>query len=171
MNIIQRAAWVANTLHKGQKRAGGEPYINHPMRVAGAVTLLGDTTEDMIVAAWLHDVYEDTNYPLTALENAFGHKADQLVAELTSAFTSKVFPDMPRKVRKVAEIKRLARISPQGQIIKLCDRIDNLRTIRAKGREFALLYCDESDALAEAMTASPLRGEIFKLTKEIRANE
>lgn len=172
MNIIRRAAWVADLSHKGQTRACGEPYINHLMRVAGAVMLLDDATEDMIVAAWLHDVYEDTFLCAPALEIPFGTVVDQLVVELTNVFTKKDKPIWFRKARKKAETERLAKVSPQAQVIKLCDRIDNLRTIGAKERGFALLYCDESDALAEVLTAAPaLQEKIFKLTKELRANE
>lgn len=173
MNIIHRAALTASTLHRGQTRACGEPYINHPMRVAGAVTLLDDAAEDMIVAAWLHDVYEDTYYSSPMLMNPFGRKVDILVAELTDTFASKTYPGLNRARRVAFEISRLAGISPQAQVIKLCDRIDNLRTIGAKGGgKFALLYCNESDALAEVLTAAPdLQEEIFKLTQELRANE
>ena len=67
---------------------------------------------------------------------------------------------------------RLAGILQQAQVIKLCDRIDNLRTIRVMDRGFVLLYCNESDTLAEVLAAVPdLREEIFKLTRELRANE
>ncbi len=172
MNIILQAAQVANTLHRGQTRACGEPYINHPLRVAGAVMLLADATEEMVAAAWLHDVYEDTLFSTPALVNPFGRKVDMMVVELTNIFTSKVYPGLNRNRRKGAETRRLDGVSPQAQIIKLCDRIDNLRTIGAKGRGFALLYCDESDALAKVLTASTvLQQEIFKLTEEIRAND
>ncbi len=172
MNTVQQAAQLANALHSGQTRACGEPYINHPLRVAGAVTLLDNATEDMIAVAWLHDVYEDTLFSAPSLVNPFGHTVNEMVVELTNAFTKEAFPSMNRASRKAAEVKRLANVSSQAQIIKLCDRIDNLRTIGAKGRGFALLYCDESDALAEVLTAAPdLREEIFKLTQELRANE
>ncbi len=177
MNIIRQAAWVADLMHKGQTRACGEPYINHPMRVAGAVMLAKDPpsteiTDDTVVAAWLHDVYEDTHYSSPVLVNPFGYKVDKLVVELTNVFTTDGTVGMNRAQRKAAEVKRLASVSSEAQIIKLCDRIDNLRTIGAMDRGFALLYCDESDALAEVLTASArLQQEIFKLTGEIRTNE
>jgi (p)ppGpp synthase/HD superfamily hydrolase len=139
--------------------------------VAGAVTLLDDATEDMIAVAWLHDVYEDTLFSAPSLVNPFGHPVNEMVVELTNRFTKEAFPALNRAKRKASETWRLASIPPQAQIIKLCDRIDNLRTIGAKGRGFALLYCDESDALAKALTAAPdLQEEIFKLTQELRAN-
>ena len=106
------------------------------------------------------------------LVNPFGYKVDKLVVELTNVFTTDGTVGMNRAQRKAAEVKRLASVSSEAQIIKLCDRIDNLRTIGAMDRGFALLYCDESDALAEVLTASArLQQEIFKLTGEIRTNE
>jgi (p)ppGpp synthase/HD superfamily hydrolase len=128
--------------------------------------------DDMIAAAWLHDVYEDTRFIPPTLTNQFNAEVDQLVIELTNVFTKEAYPDRNREQRKASEIARLAGISPQAQIIKLCDRIDNLRTIGAKDRGFALLYCDESDALTEVLTVAPdLRAEIFKLTEDFRTNE
>jgi (p)ppGpp synthase/HD superfamily hydrolase len=60
MNLIIKAADLANIAHEGQKRKyNGRPYIEHLMRVAGRVTLLSDSTEEEIAAAWLHDVIED----------------------------------------------------------------------------------------------------------------
>jgi (p)ppGpp synthase/HD superfamily hydrolase len=144
------------------------------MRVAGALMLMEDPlgveiTEDMIVAAWLHDVYEDTHVSSPVLANPFGHEVDRMVMELTNVYTREFAPWMNREQRKAAETERLANVSPQSQIIKLRDRIDNLRTIRAMDRGFVLLYCDESDALAEALTVAPtLQEEIFKLTEELR---
>jgi (p)ppGpp synthase/HD superfamily hydrolase len=174
MNIIQQAALRANSLHRGQKRAGGGPYIIHPARVASHVILLDAVpgvviTEEMVAAAWLHDVYEDTALKPPALKAQFGFTVNQYVVALTNVFTKENKPSWNRKRRKGAEIKRLAGVCPQAQLIKLCDRIDNLQTIRAKGRKFTETYCDESEALAEALTVAPnLQLEIFKLTRKIR---
>ena len=177
MNVIHEAAKLAYNLHFGQTRAGGEPYINHPMRVAGLVSIFGDDvdtpiTNDMIAAAWLHDVYEDTVLDSPAL-NCVNPVIEKLVDELTNRFTKVVYPDMNRTVRKKAEIHRIATISPEAQIIKLCDRIDNLNTVRdKKGKKFHALYCDESQALAEAIPVAPflhikLYGIIARIRKEL----
>jgi len=176
MNFIQQAAQLANALHSGQKRAGGEPYINHPMRVAGMVMLLDGSKipgviigDDMIVAAWLHDVYEDTRFSPPMLVSPFNTYVNQYVVALTNVYTKDAKPGMNREQRKKAETKRLANVSPQAQVIKLCDRIDNLQTIGVKGKKFSLVYCDESEALAEALAVAPaLQLEIFKLTRGIR---
>lgn len=172
-NLIRNAARLANKLHKGQIRAGGEAYINHPARVANMLMMLEDfdITEDMIAAAWLHDVFEDTNWTSSLMTRDFGILVACYVTELTNVHTPKDHPDVKRKKRKSRETKRLAGVSHESQLIKLCDRIDNLRTISAKGRKFSLVYCDESETLAEALGVSPkLQLEIFKLTRCIRAS-
>ncbi len=177
MNVINEAARTAWILHHGQTRAGGGPYIEHPMRVAGLVSIFGDDestvtfTDNMIAAAWLHDVYEDTDLDSPAL-NCINPIVERLVDELTNRFTKALYP-VNRAVRKKAEIDRIAIISPEAQIIKLCDRIDNLSTIQAKkGKKFHALYCDESQALAEAIPVGPflhvkLYGMIARIRKEL----
>ena len=155
MNVIHESAKLAWTLHHGQTRAGGRPYIEHPMRVAGLVSIFGDDgvtlTNDMIAAAWLHDVYEDTEMRSPSLA-CISPEIEHLVDELTNRYTKETCSKMNRAKRKEAEIRRIAAISPEAQIIKLCDRIDNMETIQdKKGKKFHALYCDESEALAEAI--------------------
>ncbi len=181
MGLIREAALAARLLHSQQKRAGGklsvsgEPYIFHPMRVAGMVTLLEDNflplaiTDGMIAAAWLHDVYEDTALLPPAINRSFGDIVGGYVEELTNRFTKEAYPTMNRKKRKKAEVNRLSEVSRQAQIIKLCDRLDNLQTINAKGRKFSLIYCDESEALAHALVASPqLQVSVLLVTQQLR---
>ncbi len=175
MGLIREAARAAYKLHIGQTRVSGEPYINHPMRVANMVLLLDDKflpisiNDGMIAAAWLHDVYEDTDLMPPAISDGFSETIGGYVEELTNHFTEEAYPTMNRKKRKAAEVNRLAEVSREAQTIKLCDRIDNLRTISDKGRKFSLLYCDESEALAEVLTAIPaFQVEIFRLAGQLR---
>jgi len=175
MNIINEAAQMAWCLHHGQTRADGGPYIYHPMRVAGFVSIFGNMeetvtlTDDMIAAAWLHDVYEDTDLD-TPMLDCINPVVERLVNELTNRFTHEIYPGMKRASRKRAEIDRITRISPEAQIIKLCDRMDNLNTIKAKkGKKFRALYCAESYALVEAVSVSPfLRVKLYGMIAEIR---
>jgi (p)ppGpp synthase/HD superfamily hydrolase len=174
MSIIRNAARLAHNCHAGQTRRGGKPYIEHPHRVADMVMLLDIETpiitDEMIAAAWLHDVYEDCDItPFALIEATQSIVVNKYVRELTNLYTKKACPELNRRGRKMAEARRLAQVSPQAQIIKLCDRIDNLKTIHKKGKKFTLFYCDESDVLAEALVAGPkLQAEVFRLTKLIR---
>jgi len=126
-------------------------------------------TDDMIAAAWLHDVYEDTDVKLQYLIDVTNRIVDEYVEELTNEYTKEAYPEWNRRTRKTLEADRLSEASPQAQIIKLCDRIDNLKTIHKKGRKFALLYCDESEILAGALVVgAKLQAEVFRLTQLIR---
>ena len=182
MNVIHESAKLAWSLHHGQTRAGGRPYIEHPMRVAGLVSIFGDEdidtplTNDMIAAAWLHDIYEDTEMDSPGL-TCINPVVERLVDELTNRFTKETCKKMNRAKRKEAEMRRIANISPAAQIIKLCDRIDNMETIRdKKGKKFHALYCDESEALAEAIPVGPflhvkLLGMIGRVRKSLDKTE
>lgn len=173
MSLIRNAARLAHRCHAGQTRRGGKPYIEHPHRVADMIMLMSEDgvpiTDEMIAAAWLHDVYEDCDIQPRELIDATNKIVDGYVEELTNVYVKEAYPEWNRKERKAAEARRLANATPQAQIIKLYDRIDNLKTIHKKGKKFALFYCDESDALAEALTTGKeLRVEVFKLTSHIR---
>ncbi len=174
-NMIHEAASMAWVLHHGQTRADGGPYVEHPMRVAGLVSIHGDddvdtsSSNDMIAAAWLHDIYEDTDLESPALL-CISSTVERLVDELTNRFTKEAHPRMNRAERKRAEFDRLADCSPEAQIIKLCDRIDNLSTIKAKeGKKFHALYCDETDYLLEVISIAPyLHVKLWGMIAEIR---
>jgi (p)ppGpp synthase/HD superfamily hydrolase len=172
--MIRNAARLAHRCHKGQTRRSGKPYIEHPHRVADMVMLLDIETpiitDAMIAAAWLHDVYEDCDItPLELIEATQSPAVNKYVRELTNVYTKEAYPLMNRRGRKTAEARRLAEVSPQAQIIKLCDRIDNLKTITRKGRKAALFYCAESEILASALTVgAKLQAEIFRLSKLIQ---
>lgn len=157
-NVVVRAARFARTAHGGQKRdLTGDPYIRHPGRVASRVTLLnkelGDdltATEEMILAAWLHDVAEDTPTTIEQIQQEFGLVVASLVTWLTNEFTSKKHPKTKRAQRKELELARL-RVAPiEARAIKFLDRIDNLREIDHTS-SFAAVYVTESDDLAEAI--------------------
>jgi GTP pyrophosphokinase len=175
MNTIHESAKLAWSLHYGQTRANGQPYIYHPMRVAGLMSIFGDDakgtplTDDMVAAAWLHDVYEDTNFDPPAL-NCINPVVEKLVDELTNRFTKEARPKWDRKKRKDAEQDRIAYISPAAQVIKLCDRLDNLDTIRdKKGKGFHALYCDETQVLLEAIPVAPfLHSMLYSMIDRIR---
>jgi (p)ppGpp synthase/HD superfamily hydrolase len=126
-------------------------------------------TDAMIAAAWLHDVYEDCEISPPHLIMLTNEIVDRYVRELTNVFLKEAYPKWNRKKRKGAEAVRLSKVSPQAQIIKLCDRIDNLKTIAKKGRKFSMFYCDESEVLAAGLTAgAELQAEVFRLTTLIR---
>ncbi len=170
MNVIIRAATFANVKHDGQKRKySGDPYIYHPMRVAGRTMILPGSTEAMVAAAWLHDVIEDTPATPLEIEKEFGEVVRNYVVGMTNV--SKGL-SAPRAERKRLDREYLAAVAPEIQRIKLLDRIDNLRDMEhADKPDFVRLYVEESKLLAEAIGGADrqLKDELIAKADELNA--
>ena len=127
MEMIEKAYDLANAAHKGVCRRSGEPYICHPLAVARLVLDLGMDTES-IAAALLHDVVEDTPTTLADLTDAFGEEVALLVdgvTKLTKIQFSNIEELQAENLRKMLlAMSRDVRV----MIIKLCDRLHNMRT-------------------------------------------
>ncbi|HEV2087862.1 MAG TPA: bifunctional (p)ppGpp synthetase/guanosine-3',5'-bis(diphosphate) 3'-pyrophosphohydrolase, partial [Cryptosporangiaceae bacterium] len=127
VRVLQKAYDIAAEFHRGQLRKSGDPYITHPLAVATILAELGmDTTT--IVAALLHDTVEDTGYTLEQLQADFGGEVAHLVDGVTKL--DKVqFGDAAEAetIRKM--VVAMAR-DPRVLVIKLADRLHNMRTLR-----------------------------------------
>ena len=127
MEMIQKAYDLANTAHNGVCRRSGEPYICHPLAVARLVLDLGMDSES-IAAALLHDVVEDTPTTLEDLTAQFGSEVAQMVdgvTKLTKIQFSNIEELQAENLRKMLlAMSRDVRV----MIIKLCDRLHNMRT-------------------------------------------
>lgn len=147
-SLILRAAKLAAQAHEGQTRKyTNRPYVEHPARVAGRVALRPDATEDMVAAAFLHDVVEDTEIKLEDIRSILNPEVARLVGEMTN--TSKITdPKLPRAERKKMDRDRLAQVSYEVKIIKLLDRIDNVREMTGAPSGFIRIYAEESLLLA-----------------------
>ncbi|HEY2507432.1 MAG TPA: bifunctional (p)ppGpp synthetase/guanosine-3',5'-bis(diphosphate) 3'-pyrophosphohydrolase [Streptosporangiaceae bacterium] len=127
IRLIERAYDVAASLHAGQSRRSGDPYITHPLAVATILAELG-MSDDTICAALLHDTIEDTAYTLTELRRDFGDDIGSLVDGVTKLDKVK-YGDAAQAetVRKmVVAMSRDIRVL----VIKLADRLHNMRTLR-----------------------------------------
>jgi len=136
--------------HGDQKRKyTGEPYINHPIEVAGLIVqCVPDHTADMVNAALLHDVVEDTEHSIQEIEVLFG----QIVASLVSDLTDVSKPvDGNRAARKAIDLEHTAKASPQAKTIKLADLISNTSTIVQHDKQFARVYLREKAELLEVL--------------------
>lgn len=154
----EEALEFARKAHGDQQRKfTEEPYIEHPKRVAMIVQSVPHTSE-MVCAAYLHDVVEDTHVSVQDIERKFGRKVAHLVHELTDEYIKERFPHLNRKNRKQKETARQAKISKEAKTIKLADVIDNTRDILMNDPNFAKRYIPEMEALTEA-----LQGGEFKL--------
>ena len=151
MDMIRYATEFATQAHAGQKRKyTGDDYIVHPIAVAKMVSDSGGS-EDQIMAAILHDTIEDTDVFYGQLWKVFGKTVADLVQELTDVFTHEAFPLANRALRKSKEADRLATISDEAKLIKLCDMIDNTSSIVEHDPDFAKVYLVEKQELYTKM--------------------
>ena len=125
--LLTHAYEVAEAKHAGQKRKSGDPYITHPLAVSTILAELGmDTTT--LVAALLHDTVEDTDYSLDRLREEFGDEVAHLVDGVTKLdkveFGNAAEAETIRKM-----VVAMAR-DPRVLVIKLSDRLHNMRTMR-----------------------------------------
>jgi GTP diphosphokinase / guanosine-3',5'-bis(diphosphate) 3'-diphosphatase len=127
VRLIERAYDVAAYWHRDQKRKSGDPYITHPLAVATILAELGMNTET-ICAALLHDTVEDTPYTLTELRGQFGEDIGALVDGVTKLDKVKYGESAEAEtVRKmIVAMSRDIRVL----VIKLADRLHNMRTMR-----------------------------------------
>ncbi|MEU4677998.1 RelA/SpoT family protein [Micromonospora sp. NPDC023737] len=124
--VLRRAYAIAETMHRGQFRKSGEPYITHPLAVAQICADLGmDTTT--LVAALLHDTVEDTRYTLQALSDDFGAEVAHLVDGVTKF--DKAFYGKAAEAETIRKMIIAAGRDVRVLIIKLADRLHNMRTL------------------------------------------
>ncbi|WP_219412532.1 RelA/SpoT family protein [Pseudonocardia nigra] len=125
--LLQRAYDVAEAKHEGQKRKSGDPYITHPLAVATILAELGmDTTT--LVAALLHDTVEDTDYSLDRLRADFGEEVAHLVDGVTKL--DKVELGSAAEAETIRKMVVAMARDPRVLVIKLSDRLHNMRTMR-----------------------------------------
>ncbi|RZU31462.1 RelA/SpoT family protein [Blastococcus saxobsidens] len=125
--LLQRAYDVAEAAHASQKRKSGDPYITHPLAVATILAGLGmDTTT--LIAALLHDTVEDTGVTLETITTDFGSEVAHLVDGVTKIDKVKLGDAAQAEtIRKM--IVAMSR-DPRVLVIKLADRLHNMRTLR-----------------------------------------
>ena len=123
---VLRAADMAARWHVDQRRKGitQEPYINHLLEVASLVTeATGGTDPSVVIAALLHDAIEDQGVTAETLAAEFGQRVADIVMDVTD---DKALPKQERKRLQVAHAPHKSR---EAKLIKLADKISNLRTI------------------------------------------
>ncbi|WP_321952036.1 HD domain-containing protein [Paraburkholderia bannensis] len=126
MNLLIQAAAFAAEKHRNQRRkdAHASPYINHPIALANVLSNEGDVNDQVVlIAALLHDTIEDTETTAAEIETQFGLEVAQIVQEVTDD------KRLPKAERKRLQIEHAAHISAQAKLVKLADKIANLRDI------------------------------------------
>lgn len=126
ISILIRAIAFASEKHSSQRRKDAEesPYINHPIALVDVLANEGNVTDiETLCAAALHDTIEDTATTADELKSIFGEKITSIVLELTDD------KSLPKHVRKEKQIEHAPHCSPEAKLVKLADKICNLRNI------------------------------------------
>jgi len=125
-SLILAALEFAAYKHRDQRRkdAKGSPYINHPIQLASILWHEGGVTDPVVIAAaLLHDTIEDTETTWQELRGAFGDEVADIVLEVTDV------PWLKKQVRKRLQVSKARGASRGAQLVKLADKIANLRDV------------------------------------------
>ena len=128
LGLVLKASQFAAEKHRNQRRKDAEasPYINHPIALANVLANEGNVTDPIVLcAALLHDTIEDTNTTAEELAAIFGQRITDVVLEVTDD------KGLEKAVRKQLQIEHARHASPQAKLVKLADKICNLRDIAA----------------------------------------
>ena len=166
VKLVQDAYVLAHEAHDGQMRSSGDPYITHPIAVAG---ILADMHMDheTLMAALLHDVIEDTHYDKDDLEQAFGNTVAELVEGVSKldklAFSSKQEAQAENFRKMMMAMVQDIRVI----LIKLADRTHNMRTLGSlrpdKRRRIALETLEIYAPIAHRLGIHDVKNELEDL--------
>lgn len=120
-----KAIVYAAEKHKYQRRKGFNqvPYINHPLKVAALLSDCGEEDSELLVAAVLHDVIEDTDASVEEITEQFGQNICELVLEVSDD------KELPYAIRKELQISNAPYLSEKAKKIKIADKICNIKDI------------------------------------------
>jgi guanosine-3',5'-bis(diphosphate) 3'-pyrophosphohydrolase len=124
--LLLKALAFAAHKHRDQRRKdpAASPYINHPIALADVLVNEGGVTDvEVLSAALLHDTVEDTATTLEELEENFGPRIARIVAEVTDD------QQLSKAERKRLQVEHAAQLSPEAKLVKLADKICNLRDV------------------------------------------
>ena len=129
LGIIERAYIYTARVHEGQVRLSGEPYLSHPLEVAGILT---DMRLDVIsvAAGFLHDVIEDTNASPEEIEKLFGPEILHIVSGVTKLSSLSFHSSRARQAESLRKMILAMADDIRVILIKLADRLHNMRTLQ-----------------------------------------
>lgn len=166
LSKIMSAYEFAAKAHANQFRSSGEPYITHPLAVSYILLEFGMDT-DTICAAMLHDVVEDTDVTLDEIKKLFGQDVAMLVDGVTKLGKIPLFTKEEQQAENVRKILLAMSQDIRVIIIKLCDRLHNMRTLHyrpaAKQRNTALETMNIYAPIAHRLGMKTLKDEIEDL--------
>ncbi len=169
---IKKAVEFATRAHEGQLRKSGEPFINHPLAVKKILTEWG-MDEDTIIAGTLHDTVEDTPVTLEDIKNEFGETVAFLVDGVTKLGAARsgmrdIDTYLPETRDNFLRLMIALGADIRVLIIKLADRLHNLRTLKAlppdKQKKIAKETLEVFAPLADRLNMGQLRVELADLS-------
>lgn len=149
--LCTKALEFARNAHQGQQRKSFDhaSYITHPIAVAERLTDWV-TDPEIIAAAYLHDVVEDTSASIAELRSQFGDRVANLVLELTSD------EDLKQKLGKAKYlIEKINHMTPDARLIKFVDREQNVKDLLQTSPEFQRRYAQETDEILNGLKFIP----------------
>lgn len=161
--LIKKAYYFASTAHKNEKRKSGEPYIVHPIAVA-EILMDMKMDEATIVAALLHDTVEDTSVTFKQIKQEFGDDVEKLVKGVSKInrihYDNKEIVEMDSLKRMFIAMSKDLRVI----LIKLADRLHNIRTVEYLSEDKRIKFCSETMnlfvPLAERMGFNAMKREM-----------
>lgn len=142
LTAARQYATLHHVIRKGQTY-GVLPYTHHLLDVENVLREFGEVREELLVAAWLHDIVEDTDVKLRDVEENFG----QEVARLVGAVTSEEGPN--RKTRNALTYPKIRAAGPDAVRLKLADRLANVQSGGSSGQMYAREHGDFRHALRD----------------------
>jgi (p)ppGpp synthase/HD superfamily hydrolase len=166
--VINKAIYWAKKYHGDQKRKSGEPFYSHPLEVAYVISEYKLKTE-VIVASILHDIVEDTEVTAGMIQGTFGGRIAEMVDMLT-----RDRPDGSKLSVEQVLNNAYEREDYEVLLIKLGDRLHNIRTVEAKSREKIQKTFDQTIdffiTLAVFLEAPEIETQLFSICQNLLKN-
>jgi GTP pyrophosphokinase len=167
---LRSAFEFAREAHRPQRRKSGEPYIIHPVCVARIVAEELELGADPVIAAFLHDVVEDTDYSIDDIRERFGDDVAFLVGVVTKEKKDKYVQS--KQVDNYRQILASMQYDVRALLIKLADRLHNMRTLNSMRPDKQMKIAGETDyfyaPLANRLGLYHVKSELENLSFKYR---